>query len=637
MFEKIFKHRDIFIPAAVFVVAITVRLVYFSQIISTPLMHGMAADSGKYEQIALQMLQGVFTNNDFLFLNPLYPSFLAAIYSVVGHHNEAVIFIQALLDAISSIFVYYCTLIFFNRQAALTASAGYAFYGLAVFYTGLLLAPTLIIFSLLSSTALLLYATYHRLKLAVFFSGILLGLAAACAPTIIITLPGILVWIIFFSERSRTSSALRAAFLFAAGIACVLLLFTIRNSFFEKSFTPFSALGGINFYVGNNPEATGFFMVPPGVKNMPADGIKSSVVVAAEQTGRTLTAAEASTYWLHKGLHFLKDNPVQAFRLYCRKAFIFWRAEEISLNIDYNFCRPLVPLLSLPLVSFGAIAPFALLGLCLHVRRRKNLLLTLLAPSLIFSILLFFISDRHRLAVVPILMMAAGGGIMQITSVLRSKKTLETVLTGCALIAFACALNWDLPWMHAAPVPEQYLNLGRAYMRMHKTDKAQEAFQTALAIDPRCAGAHHFLGMLHEQNGELDKARENYEQSVRLDQNFALAHFSLALVLEKTGDAEGALRHYLETVRIDPSHAAAHFNIGMSYGAMGRADEAITAFENALKNTGDMRLAGTAHFNLSVAYFKKSDCCNARVHIIEAQTLGLAVNPQYLEALASCR
>ena len=95
MFEKIFKHRDIFIPAAVFVVAITVRLIYFSQIISTPLMHGMAADSGKYEQIALQMLQGVFTNNDFLFLNPLYPSFLAAIYSVVGHHNEAVIFIQA--------------------------------------------------------------------------------------------------------------------------------------------------------------------------------------------------------------------------------------------------------------------------------------------------------------------------------------------------------------------------------------------------------------------------------------------------------------------------------------------------------------------------------------------------------------
>ena len=169
MFEKIFKHRNIFIPAAVFIVALTVRLVYCSQIISTPLMHGMAADSGKYEQIALEMLQGVFTNNDILLFNPLYPSFLAAIYRVADHHNEAVIFIQALLDAISSIFIYYCTRIFFNRQAALIASAGYAFYGLAIFYTGLLLAPTLIIFFLLSSTALLLYARCHHLKPAVFF------------------------------------------------------------------------------------------------------------------------------------------------------------------------------------------------------------------------------------------------------------------------------------------------------------------------------------------------------------------------------------------------------------------------------------------------------------------------------------
>jgi len=68
---------------AIFILALVIRLVYLNQIISTPIFYGLAMDSDKYENYALEITKGNFTHKDSIYLNPLYPFFLALIYSYV--------------------------------------------------------------------------------------------------------------------------------------------------------------------------------------------------------------------------------------------------------------------------------------------------------------------------------------------------------------------------------------------------------------------------------------------------------------------------------------------------------------------------------------------------------------------------
>jgi len=95
----------------------------------------------------------------------------------------------------------------------------------------------------------------------------------------------------------------------------VISLIIIRNYSIEKRFTP-SALGGINFYIGNNPKATGCFISPHGISISPIEEIKTSIHYAEKESGKRLTPSQASHYWLLKGLKFIKDNPLDAFSFY---------------------------------------------------------------------------------------------------------------------------------------------------------------------------------------------------------------------------------------------------------------------------------------------------------------------------------
>lgn len=69
----------------VFVIALSILLLYLNQIISTPVLHGLAADTEKYESFAFQILKGNLTYKDSIYLNPLYPFFLALIYLIFGY------------------------------------------------------------------------------------------------------------------------------------------------------------------------------------------------------------------------------------------------------------------------------------------------------------------------------------------------------------------------------------------------------------------------------------------------------------------------------------------------------------------------------------------------------------------------
>ncbi len=184
--EKVLKPEILLI--GVFILALIIRLVYLNQIISTPIFQGLAVDDEKYESFALQILKGNLTHKDFIYLNPLYPFFLSLIYLIFGQSHLSVVIIQVVIDSISCVVIYYIASLLFNKKVGITSALIYACYGIAIFYTGILLAPTVIIFFTLLFIASLLAAEKKRRLIIFFFSGILFGLAVLARPNFILVL-----------------------------------------------------------------------------------------------------------------------------------------------------------------------------------------------------------------------------------------------------------------------------------------------------------------------------------------------------------------------------------------------------------------------------------------------------------------
>ncbi|MEI7296743.1 tetratricopeptide repeat protein [Paraburkholderia tropica] len=148
--------------------------------------------------------------------------------------------------------------------------------------------------------------------------------------------------------------------------------------------------------------------------------------------------------------------------------------------------------------------------------------------------------------------------------------------------------------------------------RAGRLDAAQTLYERALARDPRCARALHYLGVLAMSRGELVRAAELMDRAlahtpadaeclsnrgvVAARQNdharaamfqrkalawspdFANAHNNLANAFMALGDLAGAEHHYARAREIDPQSAHFAFNLGRALEKAGRADAAIAQF-----------------------------------------------------------
>ncbi|WP_321789403.1 tetratricopeptide repeat protein [Paraburkholderia sp. J94] len=148
--------------------------------------------------------------------------------------------------------------------------------------------------------------------------------------------------------------------------------------------------------------------------------------------------------------------------------------------------------------------------------------------------------------------------------------------------------------------------------RAGRLDAAQALYERALACDPRCARALHYLGVLAMGRGELARAAGFMDRALALDpldaeclsnrgvvaarlndhvsaaafqrqalalsSDFANAHNNLGNALIELGDLAGAERHYGRAREIEPQSAHFAFNLGRALEKAGRTDTAIAHY-----------------------------------------------------------
>jgi len=101
------------------------------------------------------------------------------------------------------------------------------------------------------------------------------------------------------------------------------------------------------------------------------------------------------------------------------------------------------------------------------------------------------------------------------------------------------------------------------------------AYQRAVELDPRSAGAMVNLGTLYYHRRQWAEAERWYRRAVQVEPDYALAHYNLGNLFDEMGDRAAAVAHYLEAIRLNPRYPDAHYNLALVYQFSGELLKAV--------------------------------------------------------------
>jgi 4-amino-4-deoxy-L-arabinose transferase-like glycosyltransferase len=190
------------------------------------------------------------------FWPPLYPGFLALLYTVFGHRLLVARMAQALIGAALSLLWYSLSLPLAGRRVAIITGLGVAVYPYLLYFGVWLISETL--FMVLLSAALWQTARLPEAGLlAVVPAALLYGLAALTKPTVLFFMPLIAIWLFAAPGHRSFLSRVMPVLGLAAFMLLTILPWSLRNYNVFDEFVLISTNGGYTFLGANNPDAWG--------------------------------------------------------------------------------------------------------------------------------------------------------------------------------------------------------------------------------------------------------------------------------------------------------------------------------------------------------------------------------------------
>ncbi len=512
------------------VTASILRIVYLLPLRGQPLFDEPHRDSIAYVDRAREILNGDFWGSGVYFHSaPLYPYFLALVMGPAGATGLWwVRVVQALLSGVTAGLLGLTALRLFGRAAAVATTVMAVLYAPFLFYSGELLEITLTMFFL--ALAAWAMAREELSSPGLVGVGALLGAAALGKPNLLLLAPLILLHLGFLRPlRKPLSWPWRRGLLLTLGVLLLVLPFTLRNRLVGDDWVLISSNGGINLFIGNNPQANGGFQVPTA---MQADLENSNRRVASRAVGRELKPSEASRFWGGRAWRFMKTRPLEAGALFWRKAGLLIGAYEIPNHFNFYFFREyLAPALRWPLAGYTLVLPLGVLGLVFGLRRNRAARLAAASLLLIAaSVVLFFVTSRYRLPALIWLLPFAGQGLVMLLGMLRERRW--RLLPLALVLLVGVSLLMRLPLVGAKDFHDDFVTLAHYWGSKGDWEKAAHYNREALRQNDRSAMAWQNLGYALTQLGlseeDTDRAEECYYKALELDPTNAYAYGNLA-------------------------------------------------------------------------------------------------------------
>lgn len=331
------------------------------------------------------------------FRAPLYPAFLALVYSLsgtgFGRFLAARLMQAVLLGAPLAPLTYLAArkIAPGRERAARLAAWAVAAYPMLLLYPLGLGTENLFFLLVLASVLMLLHAAEHPTVLKFIISGFLLGLAALTRSVILpfAVLAALWAWLGLKQKRG--------AVLLGAALLVTVLPWVVRNSLLAGRPTGIETSLGYNLYVGYHPQSTGTFTFGPSLDLV---SILDDSVRDREGTQRAL--------------EFIRADPGRFLPLALSRLGHFFRLELRVLTYFYsgNFFgyipAPLLILLGLLFgLPFAILAVSACFGAFLLEPSPTRVLLLLLFLGYLLPHVFILSEERFHLALIPFLAVLA--------------------------------------------------------------------------------------------------------------------------------------------------------------------------------------------------------------------------------------
>jgi hypothetical protein len=547
-----------------------------------------------YNDWALRILRGNWTEHTAFYGLPLYAYLLAGIYKVCGYSPFVPGLLQAACDGATAVLLYKLGKWVFARPEAsgfarqqgkiigVLAVIGWAFFQPAQAYS-IILMPTvwLVLVFWFVVWEIVRRRAAPTLRVCLLL-GLLIGFTAMGIATILFLVP-LVVAAFFFRWSALLPRLVASVAALLVGIFLGASPTVIHNYVIARDPVFLSAHGGVNFWIGNNPLATGYPRFPPGLHAGQAAMLQDSIIVAEKEAGRPLRRSEVSAFWAKKARAYIRDHFGDWLRLLGMKLANLWNAfqyDDLSVITTLREAEVISPG-----IRFGLLAALALPGLALAWTRYP---LSRWVAGAVFlhmiSLLSVFVTERYRLAAVPGLFLFASFGVWQLWSdsvrgnyrraliylCLLSVSTwfvsiprrepslwaLDSYNSGLQALATnqlaKAERKLDLAYAYVPENAELNFALGNLRLAQGKKKEAKSLYFATLCLDPAHAGAYNNLGVLALEESRWNLAEKLFTRSLEHGLGDAKTYYLLARAHFGGGDIAGAKREIQHGLSLDP-------------------------------------------------------------------------------------
>lgn len=546
--------------AGLFFLALVLRVIVIVESGDSPYHRFLVLDAATYHKIAVKGDPA-----EPFWQPPLYPWLLRGVYALTGGpHPPAARVFQAFLGAATCLLIAgIVRRLGGSYVAGLSAGCAGALYGTLIYFDNEILpAGPAAFWVTLWVWALLCPGKPDGLwvRLRPLVGGLMLGVGGLLLP--VLAIPGALV-LIWFWRREGWQKAV----LFATAACVVIAPVTLRNWRFEKSLVPVSWNGGVNLWIGNNPDYPASMGIRPGIA-------WTQLNQRPRCEGKAATRAAESAWFSNQVLGYLAERPVEGMRNLAWKGLQTISAREIGRNREiYDgryesiLLRGLIWRAGFP---FGLLFPLALIGVVAAFRRGTlSWLPVLVVLGILACSVIFFPTARYRIPAVPLMLVLAGAGLPQA----RRWDWLPGV--GAVLV---CLVPPFVPEISRA---ETMYEIGVDLDGEGKTREAAGFFEQALSLEPGHTDAHLSLGLALGRLNREEEGRKHLELALQQNSRAGVAWTALSLYWQRRGESGQALECARRAVKTDPCDRRARGLLANLLMDAGHLEEARAELEEA--------------------------------------------------------
>jgi 4-amino-4-deoxy-L-arabinose transferase-like glycosyltransferase len=397
--------------------------------------------------------------------DPLYAYVLAGIYAVFGYDVHAVLIVQALLGVATVGLIFCLSVLLFDVPVASVAGLLGALFGPLIMYEVVLLRCALLTFAGLATLSVTTIA-FHRPKRGRWFllAGMLFGVTFLLKSS---TLFFSAVAVAFTGYRLRYQGAwLRPIGMLIAGFLVAVSPLVVRNLAVGVAPLGIASSGAITF-INHNAED---YVAESG------DHLSVHAAAIMHRTDGAFLPAIVATLETH-------GSAASWLRQLWRKALAFWHWYEVPNNTSYDYFRLHASAVSAVAVDYYLIAPLAVLGLLLGLRRSYGHSLAALYIACGVATIVFSYSvSRFRVPIASAMIPFAAATAVSVVRYVRGRAYLKAAAILAATAALATTMLRPLPPEVASPFRTADFGVANE-IAAHYAQRAAEAGDLAAAVD----------------------------------------------------------------------------------------------------------------------------------------------------------